>query len=136
MKLNLKKWINKVNKAIQKPSYTPKSSYATTNSDSIEFENGLIIKYGGAQGLGGTSGNINAAGNRQRINFPTPFPNQCFFVITGVSGIGSTVNSYSSYVGAVDKDGFNAVINGIEHAQNSANTYWSTGIINYIAIGN
>lgn len=124
-----------------KPSFTPKSEYSVLDSNSIEFENGLIIKYGGVQGLGGTAGSTSAAGCQQRINFPTAFPHACFFVITGVSvGTTPTLNTYTSYTTSVDKNGFNATINGLSntHAATATanNVYWSTGSITYLAIGN
>lgn len=124
-----------------KPSFIPKTGYNVANSDSIEFENGLIIKYGSAQGAGGTAGTTTAAGCCQQVTFPTAFPNNCFFVLTGVGGYnidgGKTPNTYSSYVTSdVTRTGFKATVNGINYAQSSNNTYYSTTYITYIAIGN
>lgn len=140
--ISFKKTLAKLLEAVKKPSFEPKTTYVVTNSDSIEFENGLIIKYGAVAGKGGTAGNTSAAGCNQRVVFPTPFPNNCFFVMTGIAGIGPTASAYTSVVNSSgwDKNGFYATAYGLSntHAASSTanNCYWTTGYLTYIAIGN
>ena len=100
------------------------AEFATTMQIPVNtayLPNNILMKWGKVVGTGQ---------GEQRVNFDVPFPTACVGVFTS-AGAGSALRSYAAYYSSSDKSGFYATI----VATNKDETYYSSGTINYIAIG-